>query len=123
MSAINGVNFLSLKTWWPPQLVAQKHPSVTVSRKLAKFLVTFYFIRVFNRYISLAKHNNWVQARPWVASKELVLLTGGSSGIGKQIVVDLVKLEVKVVIFDVQEPGFPLRECMEPRIRCIRRPS
>jgi hypothetical protein len=110
MSAINGVNFLSLKTWWPPQLVAQKHPSVALSRKLAKFLVALYLIKIFNRYISLAKHNNWVQARPWVASKELVLLTGGSSGIGKQIVLDLVKLGVKIIIFDVQEPDIPLRE-------------
>ncbi|KAJ0419577.1 hypothetical protein BJY00DRAFT_313959 [Aspergillus carlsbadensis] len=108
MSAINGVNFLALKTWWPPQLVAQKHPSVAFSRKLAKFLVTLYLIRILNRYISQAKQNNWVRARPWVASKELVLLTGGSSGIGKQIMLDLANLEVKVIIFDVEEPESPL---------------
>jgi NADP-dependent 3-hydroxy acid dehydrogenase YdfG len=60
--------------------------------------------------MSQAKQNNWVRARSWVSSQELVLLTGGSSGIGKQIMLDLAKLHVKTIIFDVQEPDFPLRE-------------
>jgi phosphoglycerate dehydrogenase-like enzyme len=110
MSAINGVNFQSLKTWWPPHLVAQKYPSVALSRKLATFLVALQLLRNFNRYISQRKQNNWVRVRPWAASKELVLITGGRSGIGKQIVLDLAKLEVKTINFDVQEPDFPLRE-------------
>ncbi|KAL3489579.1 hypothetical protein BJX62DRAFT_226495 [Aspergillus germanicus] len=95
MSAING-------------LVAQRHPSVSFSRKAATILVALQFIRTFNRYISQGKQNNWVRARRWVASKELVLLTGGSSGIGKQIMVDLARLHVRTIIFDVQEPDFPL---------------
>jgi hypothetical protein len=109
MSAINGVNFLSLKSWWPPQLVAQRHPSVSLSRKAATIFVALNLIRIFNRYISQEKLNNWVRARPWLASKELVLLTGGSSGIGKQLMLDLAKLHVKIVIFDIQNPNFPLR--------------
>ncbi|KAL1846436.1 hypothetical protein Plec18167_001472 [Paecilomyces lecythidis] len=46
----------------------------------------------------------WIRQRPWKAEGELAIITGGSSGIGRQIVQDLVKLRVKVVILDTKEP-------------------
>lgn len=78
--------------------------------KAITFVAAFQSLRVVNRYLSQRAQNNWVHARLWDASKELVLLTEGSSGIGKQIMQDLSKLKVKIIIFDVQEPKFPLRE-------------
>ncbi|KAL2843456.1 hypothetical protein BJX68DRAFT_270187 [Aspergillus pseudodeflectus] len=107
MSAINGVNFLSLKTWWPPQLVAQKRPSAALSRKIARFIITLYLFRILNKYMSQAKQITGFEHAPGLHLRSF-LLTGGSSGIGKQIMLDLARLEVKVMIIDLQEPEFPL---------------
>ena len=91
----------------PPN--AQNYLSRPFVHKAIAFVVTIQSLRIVNRYLSQREQNNWVRARPWDASKELVLLTGGSSGIGKQIMQDLSRLNVKVIIFDIQEPKFPLR--------------
>lgn len=52
---------------------------------------------------------NCQRSDPWNPKNELVLLTGGSSGIGKQILEDLSKVNIKVVVLDVQAPTFELR--------------
>jgi hypothetical protein len=81
-------------------------PSV---RKGLAFLAAWKTLGVINRYISHQAQNNWVRLGPWDPSKELVVLTGGCSGIGRQILEDLTRLNVKVIILDVQEPIFELR--------------
>ncbi|CEL09223.1 hypothetical protein ASPCAL12362 [Aspergillus calidoustus] len=68
----------------------------------------YHLLRVVNSHISQRKQNNWVQAPPWDTLTELVLLTGGSSGIGNQVMRDLSRLHIKTVILDVQEPKQPL---------------
>ena len=92
----------------PPNI--QDYLSRPLVRRALVFIAATQLLRSTNRYLSKRAQNNWVSTRPWNASKELVLLTGGSSGIGKEIMQDLSKLGVKVIIFDVQEPKFPLRE-------------
>lgn len=52
---------------------------------------------------------NWSSSRKWDPSRELVLVTGGSSGIGKNVVLDLVEYNLPIVILDVQEPTYELR--------------
>lgn len=52
--------------------------------------------------------NNFQVSEPWVAGNELVLLTGGSGGIGRQIMEDLSYNGVRVVILDVKQPPFEL---------------
>ncbi|OQE25224.1 hypothetical protein PENSTE_c006G04062 [Penicillium steckii] len=52
--------------------------------------------------------NNFQVSEPWVAANELVLLTGGSGGIGRQIMEDLSYNGVRVVILDVKQPPFEL---------------
>ncbi|KAF9894115.1 hypothetical protein FE257_009088 [Aspergillus nanangensis] len=90
----------------PPNI--QTSLSRPLVRKAIAVLTAIQLMRGVNRYLSQRAQNNWTSARPWHASTELVLLTGGCSGIGKQIMQDLVKLNVKTIIFDIQEPKFSL---------------
>ncbi|EGE86042.1 short-chain dehydrogenase/reductase 2 [Blastomyces dermatitidis ATCC 18188] len=66
------------------------------------------FLRTINRTLSSQALNNWQSQRPWDNKRELVLVTGGCSGIGKQIMLDLAQRGVRVVILDLNEPDFKL---------------
>ena len=39
----------------------------------------------FNDFLSKLMRNNWVHAKPWNAKSEIVVVTGGSSGIGPRV--------------------------------------
>ncbi|CAI7619983.1 unnamed protein product [Penicillium glandicola] len=54
--------------------------------------------------------NNFQVNDPWIPEDELVLLTGGSGGIGRQIMEDLSRRKVRVVILDINLPTFELPE-------------
>ncbi|KAE8385265.1 hypothetical protein BDV23DRAFT_190952 [Aspergillus alliaceus] len=81
------------------------HPLVP---KALTALLALGIIRKANRALGYWAANNWQRAKPWKNEGELVLLTGGCSGIGKQIMEDLAKAGVRVVILDIQEPSFQL---------------
>ncbi|KAH6888511.1 short-chain dehydrogenase/reductase 2 [Thelonectria olida] len=42
--------------------------------------------------------------RPWDWNREIVLITGGSSGIGEQVALRLAERNIKVIIFDLNAP-------------------
>ncbi|KAJ0423144.1 hypothetical protein BJY00DRAFT_299755 [Aspergillus carlsbadensis] len=86
----------------------QDYLSRPLIRNTLALVAAAQLLRGVNRYLSQKAQNNWVQAQPWSPRNELVLVTGGSSGIGKQIVLDLVQLNVKTLIFDIQQPDFKL---------------
>jgi hypothetical protein len=76
-----------------------------------KAIGTIVFLRLFrsfNRVLSGYVLNNFASDK-WDWPNELVLLSGGCSGIGKQVALDLSRNGVKVIIVDIQEPKFPLR--------------
>ena len=60
--------------------------------------------RTLIRWIS-----NRRKSHPWNVRNELVVVTGGCSGIGRQIMEDMARLSLKVVIIDNQKPTSKLR--------------
>jgi hypothetical protein len=73
-------------------------------------LLTLAILRQTNRALTSWSMNNGERVEKWDNNREVVLLTGGCSGIGKQMVLDLAKKRVRVVIVDIQEPTFSLRK-------------
>lgn len=60
--------------------------------------------RWLNTWLSYRALNNSVKDRTWDWKKEIVLLTGGSSGIGAVTAAKLAEKGVKVIIVDLHPP-------------------
>lgn len=94
---------------------AQGALSSPLARRLLTALLALSILRHINRTLSRLVLNNW-QSDKWDWTKELVLLTGGCSGIGKQVAADLAERGIKVVVVDIQEPKDPLRAYLAPSV-------
>lgn len=81
-----------------------------LAQKAVGVLLALGAVRAANHALGNWVTNNWQSAKPWKAERELVLVTGGCGGIGRQIMEDLAKTGARVVILDVVEPKFKLRE-------------
>ncbi|KAJ5086260.1 hypothetical protein NUU61_007567 [Penicillium alfredii] len=77
-------------------------------QKVLAVVVALGLLRSANRCLSQWALNNWRRSDPWRSTRELVLLTGGCSGIGRQVMEDLARTGVRVVILDINEPTFQL---------------
>lgn len=81
---------------------------------LVPYAVTAYvavrLLKSLSDRLSWYTLNNYITLDKWNPAKELVVVTGGASGIGWQMVQDLVTLKVKVIILDIQEPKGVLRK-------------
>jgi short-subunit dehydrogenase len=87
---------------WLASLSSIMHASAAfkIFAALSSLLVVYYIhSRISERVL-----NNYQSSDPWVSENELVLLTGGNGGIGKQIMQDLSERGVRVVILDIQRP-------------------
>lgn len=82
-----------------------------LARKTLAALVGFGLLRYANRTLSRWSVNSW-QSDSWQGDKELVLVTGGTGGIGRQVMEDLAAAGARVVIVDIKEPEFKLRMFM-----------
>ncbi|PLN80385.1 hydroxysteroid 17-beta dehydrogenase 11 [Aspergillus taichungensis] len=90
----------------PPQ--AQNVLSHPLVPKAVAVLGALGALHQTNKCLNKWTANNFTRSDPWDPTRELALVTGGCSGIGKQIMLDLVAAGVRVVILDIQEPPFKL---------------
>ena len=67
-------------------------------------------VRGLNRKLSQYMSNNWKSDAKFIKSQEVVLITGGSSGIGELMAHDFAKRGVKVVVKDLRPPKKSFRE-------------
>ncbi|KKK12820.1 hypothetical protein ARAM_001172 [Aspergillus rambellii] len=104
---------LVLGQWLQP-MIARLPPAVQevvlhpLAAQVVLVLLALGLLRRTNRYLSYRAVNNGQGSARWDSTRELVVLTGGCSGIGKQMVFDLAQKGVRLVILDINEPNFPL---------------
>ncbi|KAJ5165948.1 hypothetical protein N7492_006244 [Penicillium capsulatum] len=82
-----------------------QYPLVTIILGAAIIAIFFYSLHLKVTELVL---NNFQPTDPWIPEAELVLLTGGSSGIGKQLMSDLARQRIRIVMLDIQPPPFDL---------------
>jgi len=83
--------------------------SQAVIRTLSAFL-GLGIVRGVNAKLSQWAANNWKKDAKFVKSQELILLSGGTSGIGKLMAEEFARRGVKVVILDLNPPKQALRK-------------
>ncbi|KAJ5885739.1 hypothetical protein N7504_011575 [Penicillium tannophilum] len=67
-------------------------------------LLTYYAHKKLSQLVL----NNFQRTEKWDPKNELVLLTGGTSGIGKILAEDLSNQQLDVIVLDIQRPTYPL---------------
>lgn len=103
--------FESIQKLPPP---AQSILLSSTTRIVLAVVLAYALIKSFNRTLSSFVLNNWTSDK-YAWSREIVLLTGGCSGIGQSVARDLASRGIKVIVADIQEPGTPLRVPPLPR--------
>ncbi|KAJ5959151.1 uncharacterized protein N7479_006301 [Penicillium vulpinum] len=84
--------------------------SLPVITSLLSILISSLVLYYLHIKISERVLNNFQASEAWIPENELVLLTGGSGSIGRQIMEELSGKEVRVVILDISQPTFELPE-------------
>jgi len=103
-------------TYYPQkvtQLLPPKLQSIVTSNGFFSFLaagLAISVIRQVNNWFSQRVLDNWKPAAKFNPSQELVLISGGSSGIGEMMAKDFAKKGAEVVILDVNPPKKALRK-------------
>lgn len=80
---------------------------LATSRKIqagAAVLLTLTLLPRISSWATRRKENNYVTDGTWDWTKEIVVVTGGSSGIGWNITSRLAARGVKVIVLDIVEP-------------------
>lgn len=71
-----------------------------------KFLFCLGLVRWLSRWYSRGVMNNWQDDRYDWQAREIVLITGGSGGIGGHVVKLLSEMRIRVVVLDIQPLTF-----------------
>lgn len=75
-------------------------------------------LRKLNDAYSRYTVNNWKKDARFIKSQEVVLITGGCSGIGQLMAKQFAEKGVKVVVMDINAPKDPLRKAFNPWSSC-----
>ena len=80
-------------------------PDFATAKMTLRILVILSLVRLLNRALNVLASNAWRlrSSRDWNWTDEVAVVTGGSSGIGRDIVGQLVALGVRVVVLDIQD--------------------
>jgi all-trans-retinol dehydrogenase (NAD+) len=77
--------------------------------KVLKVLLAMGVLRTANNALSKLVLNNWT-TDPWRKGEEVVLITGGGSGIGELIARDMAQWSKAIVVFDLAPSKISLRK-------------
>ena len=93
-------------------LPSSAYPVITSPRfiQALKALLGIGIVGAVNNKLSQSVINNWKSNAKFVKSQEIVLISGGCSGIGLLMAKEFSKLGTKVVVMDVNPPKSTLRE-------------
>ncbi|KAF8419975.1 hypothetical protein BGX38DRAFT_1167134 [Terfezia claveryi] len=96
-------------------LLPQSLPLPTLSPAWIKRLRFLAYLGLFHRlnaFLSKGSLNNWAKDETWNWDKEVIVVTGGSAGIGKEVVLWLSRVLLergkkgKIIVFDIMELGY-----------------
>lgn len=104
--ALTTLQHLALKSTEVARLYAPQLAQHSLTRNAVIASVALGLLLKANRVLNRLSLNNWTQSKRWDNKHELVLITGGCSGIGKEIASSLAKKGVRVVVLDIQDPTF-----------------
>lgn len=77
-----------------------------------KILLALNVAGALNRTLSRYSVNNWKSDAKFITSQEVVLITGGSSGIGELVAGKFARKGVTIVNLDINPPKAPQRESL-----------
>ncbi|KAM5349535.1 hypothetical protein ACJ41O_006040 [Fusarium nematophilum] len=84
----------------------------SLTRNTVLALLAGGIISRLNRMLNDRALSNNSSARAWDWQREIVLITGGSSGLGELVVRRLAEQSIKIIVFDVNEPRQPFPSCV-----------
>ncbi|EHL02217.1 putative Short-chain dehydrogenase/reductase family 16C member 6 [Glarea lozoyensis 74030] len=106
------LNYLPrLSEYIPYGFSRQALSAIPLARKLLKILWGFAIVKNLSGIASHVALNSW-KTNEWNDEQEIVVVTGGSSGIGALVVRGFAERGAKVAILDLQEP----KESLGPNI-------
>ena len=84
----------------------RSQPDLQIFLSKLRWIAALSAVFGVNRVLNHLSRNNWVlpSSTKWNWPKEVAVVTGGSSGIGSNIVKGLAEKGVKVAVVDIQEP-------------------
>lgn len=101
---------IQLRNHLPPQLSSSL--TSTAFTGTLNFLVGFAALRNLNERLSRFWLNNGKPDAKFNAAKEIVLVTGGSSGIGELVARNFAAVGARVVVWDVHAAKVSFRESL-----------
>lgn len=116
--SVPGAALIALYSFWKarnilgPALQFTDHVS---SQRWLAWLLTFVGVKTVNRILTrLVRNHGWKADPPrWSRFRgegDVVLITGGATGIGKEMVEILAKKTNKIAVLDMAEPTYNARE-------------